>query len=112
MWFIINLLVSGLAVALAAYFTPWVSVNGFITAIIVAVVLGLVNATIGAALRFLAIPVNFLTLGLVSAFIGFLMILLTAQLVPGFEISNWMSGLIFAVILGIVNGILWAWSKK
>ena len=67
---------------------------------------------IGAVLRFLAIPVNFLTLGLVSAFIGFLMILLTAQLVPGFEISNWMSGLIFAVILGIVNGILWAWSKK
>lgn len=106
MWFLINLVISGLAVAIAAYITPGVNISGLVTAIIVAVVLGLVNATIWAVLRFLAIPVNFLTLGLVSAIIGFLMILLTAQLVPGFEISNWMSGLVFAVLLWIISGIL------
>ena len=106
MWFLINLLVSAVAVAVAAYITPGVSVSGFVTALIVAVVLGLVNATLWAVLRFLAIPVNFLTLGLVSAIIGFLMILLTAQLVSGFEISNWMSGLVFAVLLGIISGAL------
>ena len=112
MWFLINLLVSGIAVLIAAYITPWVSITSFLTAIIVAIVLGLVNATVWAVLRFLTIPVNFITFGLVWAIIGLLMILLTAQLVNGFEISSWMSGLVFAVLLGLISGALGVNTEK
>lgn len=111
MSFLINLLVSWIAVFIAAYITPGVAISWLLTAIIVAVVLGLINATLWSVLRFLTFPVNFLTLGIVGAIIGFLMILLTAQIVPGFEIANWMSGLIFALLLGLISGILGV-SKK
>lgn len=112
MSFLLNLLVSGIAVFVAAYITPGVSISGLWTAIIVAIVLAVVNATVGALLRFLSFPINFITFGLVGALIGFLMILLTAQLVNGFDISNWMSGLVFAVVLGLVSGFLWTNMKK
>lgn len=108
MSFLINVLVSGIAVYIAAYITPGVVVDGIITGIIVAVVLGIINATVWSILRLLALPLNFLTLGLVGAIISFLMLLLTDSLVGGFEISNWMSGIVFAVLLGIISGILGA----
>ena len=112
MSFIVNLLISGIAVLVAWYITPWVTITWFVTALIVAVVLGLVNATVWALLRILTFPINFLTFGLVSAVIGFFMILLTAQLVNGFDISNWMSGIVFAIVLWIVSGIMSTTTRK
>lgn len=79
--FIISLVVSGIAVALASYLTPGVTVDSLWTAIIVAVVFGLVNAFIGTILRVLTLPLNFLTLGLVSFIITIGMVFLTANLV-------------------------------
>ncbi len=104
--FIANLIISWVAVWLAAYFTPGVTVDGIVPAILVAVVLWLVNATVGSVLRILTFPINFLTLGLISTIIWFLMLLLTDSLVDGFAISNSLSGLIFAVLLGLISSAL------
>jgi putative membrane protein len=103
---IINLVLSALAVGIAAYLTPGVTVGSPWDALVVAVVLALVNATVGYLLRVVAIPVNILTLGLVSFLIGILMIYLTDALVPGFSVANFWAAIIFAVLLALVSAVL------
>lgn len=104
--FLINLLLSALAIGVAAYIVPGVVVEWRMTALIVALILALVNATLWFLLRFLAFPVNVLTFGLVGFLISVLMILLTDNLVAGFEIANFRVAVVFAVILGIIQRAL------
>lgn len=67
---LIEFLVTGLAILLAAYITPGVVVDGYLTAIVVAVVFALVNLIVGSIARVLTFPINFLTLGLISFLIS------------------------------------------
>ncbi len=62
MKFLIALLFSALAVFVAAYLVPGVRIDGFTTALIVAIVVGLLNATVGLVLKLLTAPLNWLTL--------------------------------------------------
>lgn len=62
MKFLISLLLSALAVFVAAYLVPGVRIDGFTTALIVAIVVGLLNATVGLVLKLLTAPFNWLTL--------------------------------------------------
>ncbi len=103
---LINLLLSGLAIVIATYLTPGAHVDGYLTAIIVAVVLAIVNSTVGPVLKFLTFPLNLLTLGLVSLIINVLMVLLVARLVSGFSIDGFFTAVIFAVILALVSMVL------
>ncbi len=103
---ILNLLLSGLAVAIASYLTPGAHVDGYLTAIIVAVVLAIVNTIIVPILQLLTLPLNILTLGLFSLIINVLMVLLVARLVPGFVIDGFWVALVFAVVLALVNMVL------
>lgn len=103
---ILNLLISGLAVAIASYLTPGAHVDGYLTAIIVAVVLAIVNSTIGPILKLLTLPLNILTLGLMSLVINVLMVLLVAEIVPGFTLDGFWTALVFAIILALINMVL------
>jgi putative membrane protein len=100
---ILNLLLSAIAIAIASYLIPGARVDGYMTAIIVAVVLAIVNATIVPVLQVLTLPLNILTLGFFSLIINVLMVLLVARLVPGFEVNGFWVALIFAVVLALVN---------
>ena len=102
---LIEFLVTGLAVLVAAYITPGVSVDGYFAAIVVAVVLALVNLFIGSIARTLTAPINFLTLGLISFLISGLLVLLTADLVNGFHVSGYLPALIFALLLGVIRSL-------
>lgn len=106
MSFLINIIVSGIAVYIAAFFTPWVVVDGILSWIIVSLVLWLINATIGNILRLLTLPLNFLTLGLIWWIINFLMLILTDKLIDGFEIHSFLSAVIFSILLSIISGLL------
>jgi len=68
-------------VFIAAYLIPGIEVDGFVTALIFAVVLGIVNATLGVILKILTAPLNWLTLGLVSLVINVLMVLLVDKFI-------------------------------
>lgn len=59
---LLNLILSGIAVAIAAYLTPGVVIDGYFTAVIVAVVLAIVNVTITPVLQILTLPLNIITL--------------------------------------------------
>ena len=108
---IIEILLMGVAVALAAYFLPGVTVDGFLSAIIAAILIALANATIGTILRLLTFPVNILTLGIMSFIITVLMVLLVDSLMSGFNTSGFFSAMIFAIVLALIKMVFGMFSR-
>ncbi|MBP7773472.1 phage holin family protein [Candidatus Gracilibacteria bacterium] len=106
MKFLISLLLSAVAVFASAYLVPGVQIDGFVTALIVAIVLGLVNATIGFLLKLLTAPLNWITLGLVSLIINVLMVLLVDNFINGFSTNGFWAAAIFALVLAIIQSFL------
>jgi putative membrane protein len=107
---LIRILVTSGLVLLIAHFMPGVNVAGFTTALIVAIVLGLLNIFIKPILVILTLPVTILTLGLFLLVINALIILLCTNIVGGFSVDSFWTALIFSIILSllqsIMNGIL------
>jgi len=89
-----------------AYLVPGVSVDGFGSAIIAAVLIAIANATIGLLLRIFTLPLNILTLGLVSFIITVLMILLVDSWMTGFNTSGFWSATVLAIAIAVIKMIL------
>lgn len=103
---IINWVVSALAIMVSAYLLSGVVVDSFITALVLAVVLGAINAFVRPVLVILSLPVTILTLGLFIFVIDAALIMLAATIVPGFAVAGFWWALIFAVVLSIVNFVV------
>lgn len=108
MRFIIEILLTGLAVFIAAHVIPGVRVNGYFTAVLTGIVLAVVNATIGFILRILTFPINILTLGLISFVITVCMVLLVSRMLTGFSVDGFFTAAIFAVVLAVLKMIFGA----
>ena len=105
---IIRILLTALAVILIATFLPGVSVAGFGTAIIVAVVLAILNLIVKPILLILTLPVTILTLGLFLLVINAIIILLADSFVSGFGVNGFWIALIFSLLLSIIQSILYS----
>lgn len=103
---IIRLIVSTLAIVVAAHLVPGVHVAGWSTAFIVAIVLGILNTFLKPVLQILALPITILTLGLFYFVINVLIIYLGASLVDGFRIDGFISALLFGLVTSVVSAIL------
>lgn len=102
---IINVLISSAAVLVTGKLLKGVAIDGFGTAILVALVLGLVNGFMRPVLLALALPLNVLTLGLFTFVIIAGLVMLTSAIVPGFRVANWWWALGFAFVLSIINSV-------
>lgn len=112
MRFIVKLLVTALAVWVAAYVLPGVHLeNDAKTIIIVALVLALLNAIVKPILIILTIPVTIVTLGLFLLVINALMVVWTSKLVEGFKVDGWLTALFFSLIVSVVSYILHSIAK-
>lgn len=105
---IVEILLMGLAVFLGAKLVPGVSVDGYGTAIVAAILIALANATVGFILRLLTFPINFLTLGLVSFIISVLMILLVDNVMGGFNTTGFWAAAILAIVVAIIKAVFGA----
>lgn len=106
MGFIIKILVTAVAVFVAAHFLDGVHVDNLQTTVIVALVLALLNTFIKPILVFLTLPITIVTLGLFLLVINILMVKLTAYLVPGFTVNSWLAALLFSLIVSVVAAVL------
>lgn len=106
MSFIIRFLLNGLAVFLTAYLLPGVNVDGYVTALIVAIVLSIANVVVKPVLIVLTIPITVITLGLFLLVINAIMIELADWLVDGFYIDNFWWALISSLILSVFNSMI------
>lgn len=102
---LLRLLVTAALVLLIANFLTGVHVASFTTAIIVAVVLGLLNLFIKPILVILTLPVTVITLGLFLLVINAIIILLCTNIVGGFAVDSLWTALLFSVILSILQSI-------
>ena len=103
---IIEILLMGLAMMIGAYIVPGVTVDGYGSAIIAALLIALANATIGLILRIFTFPLNILTLGLISFVITVLMILLVDSWMTGFNTSGFLAAAILAIVVSIIKMVL------
>jgi putative membrane protein len=100
---LIHLLLSGVAVFAAAKLLPGVHVDSFGTAVVAAIVLGLINAFLRPILMILTLPINILTLGLFTFVVIGGCVELAAKLVPGFAVAGFGWALAFAGVLAVIN---------
>ncbi|MGD9643640.1 MAG: phage holin family protein [Elusimicrobiales bacterium] len=103
---LISLALSALAVYVTARILPGVVLEGFGTALVVAVVLGAVNAVLRPLLLILTLPINILTLGLFTFVIIGGLVQLVSWLVPGFQVAGFWQALAFALVLWLINAFL------
>jgi putative membrane protein len=113
--FIVKVILSTIAVILAAYLLPksMVTVDGgFLTALIVALVLAFLNAVVRPLMIILTIPATVVTFGLFLLVINAVIVLIADYFVDGFKVHGFWSALVFSIILTIINSILEAWRKR
>ena len=103
---VFSILISTIAVFVTGYILPGIQVANVLVALVVAVVLGFINAFIRPILFILTLPINILTLGLFTFVIMALMVMLTSLIVPGFLVANFWWALIFALVFALLNGFM------
>jgi len=103
---LIRLLINALAVFIIAHLLGGVEVDGYVGAIIVALVLAILNLFVKPILIIFTLPVTILTLGLFLLVINALIILLADKLIDGFGVNGFWTALIFSILLSILQSIL------
>lgn len=99
---LIQWLVTALAIGVAAYLIPGISVD-VPGALVLAVVLALINIFIKPFITLLTLPITILTLGLFSLVVNALFILLADYIVPGFSVSGFWAAFFFAILVSLIN---------
>ena len=91
-----------------AYFLPGVNVAGPFTAMVVAVVLGLLNVFIKPIMVLLTLPFTILTLGLFLLVVNALVILLCTKIVGGFTVDSFWVAMLFSIVLSLSQSIAYS----
>lgn len=108
---LIRLLLNALAVFVLAHVLNGVAVDGYVGAIIVAVVLSILNLLVKPILVILTFPITIITLGLFLLVINAVIILLADKLVDGFSVANFWTAILFSILLSILQWLLQSFLK-
>jgi putative membrane protein len=108
---LLHWLLSAIALLIVSRLVPGFVVQGIGPALIAALVIGLLNATLGFLLKIITFPLTILTLGLFLLVINGLMILVASGLVPGFKVYGMVPAFWGAVVLTIL-GVLFRYILK
>src|SRR5271156_7168969 len=100
---LLNWVLSALAVWIVSRVVPGISVSGPVAALIAALVIGFINATVGVVLKILTFPLTLVTLGLFWFVINALMLELASAFVQGFQVRSFGAAFIGAIVLSIVS---------
>jgi putative membrane protein len=106
MGFLLKLLVSSMAVFFGAYILDGVYLDGFPTAILVALLMGFLNAFLRPILVILTIPITLLTFGLFLLLINAAIILVADYALTGFAVDSFFTAVLFSIIVSVITWIL------
>ncbi len=99
-------MVTAFAVLIASYLLSGVYIDSTLTAILVAIVLGLLNSFVRPILIVLTIPITIFSLGLFLLVINVLMVKWAADIVSGFKVNGWWPALWFSIIVSLVTSFI------
>ncbi|SEE12504.1 phage holin family protein [Polaribacter dokdonensis] len=108
----LKILLTALAVILLSNILPGVAISGYLSAIIVAVVIALLNMFVRPLLVFFTLPATLVTFGLFLFVINAIIILLADKLVDGFSVSGFFAALFFSILLSIFRSFLFSLFKE
>lgn len=106
-----RLVVSSLAVFVADWLLPGVTIDSFATAIGVAIVLGILNATLKPLLIIITIPLTFLSLGLFLLIINAIIIGVADQWVDGMHVSTTWTAILFSFLISTISSWMYKWGE-
>ena len=102
----LKFLITALAAIIASYILPGVYIDGLLSAVILALLLGLLNVTVRPLLLMLTIPATVLTFGIFIFVINAIVILICDAILPGFEVDNFWWAMLFSIVLWLTNSLL------
>ncbi|HWE84104.1 MAG TPA: phage holin family protein [Terracidiphilus sp.] len=109
---LLHWLVSALALILTSRLVPGFEVRNLQAALVAALVIGLLNATIGLLLKIVTFPISILTFGLFLLVINGVMILVASSVVRGFYVAGMVPAFWGAVVLALVGMLFRALAPK
>lgn len=109
---LLHWLLSALALLIVSRLVPGFHLVGFVPALVAALVIGFLNATLGLFLKIITIPLSILTLGLFLLVINGLMILLASEFVRGFRVNGIVPAFWGAVVLALLGMLIRTVTKE
>src|SRR5947207_114964 len=103
---LVNWLLSAVSLLIVAHLVPGFYVRGLFVALLAAVVIGFVNATLGLLLKLITLPLTILTLGIFWFLINAAMLKLASLFVPGFQVRGFFAAFFGSLVLSLVNLLL------
>ncbi|KXK09143.1 MAG: Membrane protein of unknown function [Microgenomates bacterium OLB22] len=108
---VVTLIIHSVIVFVTARILPGVVLPDLMTAILVAVVMGVINTFVKPVLTLLTLPLNFLSLGLFTFILNAFIVMLVDYLIPTFSVPGFIAALLFAIIVSLLNTIVDAFQK-
>lgn len=112
MGLILRLLLNTFAVIILSYLLSGVHVDSFLSALMVAIVLGILNFLVKPILVLLTLPATILTLGLFLLVINAVIIFVAAGMIDGFSVDGWLWAIIFSFLLSVLQSFLHSLTKE
>lgn len=107
-----KLIVSTLSVFVAGWLLPGVQIDSFTTAIGIAVVLGLLNATLKPLLIIITIPLTVMSLGLFLIIINAIVIGVADQIIDGLHVESTWTAILFSLLISVISSWLYRFGKN
>lgn len=104
-----RILWNALGLLAIAYLIPQITIDSFTVAVVVAIVLGLLNAIVKPILLILTLPITLLTLGLFSFVISAALFFVVAEFIEGFAVENFWYALLGSVLMSIISTVGAKW---
>ena len=109
---ITSLLINTISIFAVSYILSGIQIDSFVTALIVAVVMAVLNVTLKPLLFVITIPITVITFGLFLLVLNVLVLYAAAYLIDGFQIAGFWWALLFSFLVSFVNGVLFGLGKK
>ncbi|HVQ76094.1 MAG TPA: phage holin family protein [Candidatus Binatia bacterium] len=106
LYLVVNWLLSAVSLIIVAHLVSGFHVASFGAALLAALAIGLINATLGLLLKVITFPLTIVTFGLFLLVINALMLRLASAVVPGFEVAGFWPALLGAIILAVLNTVM------
>ena len=107
-----RLIVSSLSVFLAGWLLPGVQIDSFTTAVGIAIVLGLLNATLKPLLIVITIPITVMSLGLFLLIINALIIFVADQWIDGLHVRSTWTAILFSFLISTISSWMYRWGEN
>ncbi len=106
MVFLIRWAVNTISLGVAVIIVKGVVVKGIFSLVVASLVIGFLNASLKPVMLILTLPLNLLTMGMFTLFINTIMILIAAEIVRGFYVTNFWAAFTASILMSIVSFLL------